>query len=285
MTSDRVGEAVANSFPELLARTPSMLSKLDGGTLDEIAVASLAARFGDYALARDWHSTLMSQFSEHVNRRHDHRCRIKLVPVAGHEPSEVRTYFFDAYVDLRYNTTLTQSVFQFGVVPDVTEYEREIEHGGWEFLAIAEPTIELPVLDERVFHLERLRINGASLDIESRLADDRVSYIARGDALDELVGSDVVIDYEYRLKVQKRSHVYVQYVEVPTRNVSIEFDVGQTDIQFVNVFDFFVGRDSPLITPPESAKLTRSVQIELNEWVFPKSGVLFGWVSADEMSR
>ena len=85
--------------------------------------------------------------------------------------------------------------------------------------------------------------------------------------------------------MEKSGHVYMYTVVCPTRNVTVEFDYALADIGFINVFDFFVSHRSPSIRMSRTADGPRSVEVEINDWVLPKSGVLFGWVLNSEMTE
>jgi hypothetical protein len=270
-------DALATAIPKSLAARPEALSSLSVETLDDLAASALGARLQQPELAAEWYRSAVAQLARHEHHQRNYRCKITLETPIKRESAAVRHLYFDAHVHLRYEATLYRTHFTFSVVPDSVQYERR-QFAGDELTAIAEPTPELPILDERVFRMKQVRVNGIKLVPMEPQSATHGRYSFAHDDLDALVGRDVVIEYSYQLKLQKLSHTYVQYIQVPTRGVAIEFDVSGVDVAVVNTFDFFVSQDAPLIRTHPSPSDPRKVEVELNEWVLPKSGVLFAWV-------
>jgi hypothetical protein len=59
---------------------------------------------------------------------------------------------------------------------------------------------------------------------------------------------------------------------------------ADTDIRYVNVLDFFVSRNKPAIAYIPSKQKPHRIEVEVNEWVFPRGGVVFAWVLRSEMT-
>jgi hypothetical protein len=205
-------------------------------------------------------------------------------PVSKSYDSTVREKYYESFVDMRYESPLLRTDHWFAAVTTIEEYNRILLDPGWELRVIRPPTRAFPAGDERAFTLHSMRINGIDLTVERATRDDIQAYVARNDDLVRLIGQRVTFEYRYSTKMEKTGHVYMQTVVFPTRNVTMEFDYGGVDIGRVNVFDFFVSRRMPSIRVARTPDDPRSVGVELNDWVFPKSGVLFGWVLASEMT-
>ena len=71
----------------------------------------------------------------------------------------------------------------------------------------------------------------------------------------------------------------------PTNGVSMEIDFAETEIVYMNVLDFFVSKEDPIIRYSPSLQSPHKIEVEVNEWVFPKGGVVFVWVLRPELSQ
>lgn len=68
----------------------------------------------------------------------------------------------------------------------------------------------------------------------------------------------------------------------PTKGVSIEVDFAETDVHYMNVNEFFVATENPIIRYSPSQKKPHKIEVELSEWLFPKGGVSFVWSTKPE---
>jgi hypothetical protein len=247
--------------------------------IDSMLVNGLEARLGDRALAKEAYLGLLQQLGSSQERSYNYRCKITMVPSADGD----RRYY-DAFVDLRYDTVLTRTSYWFTAVATLEEYNQLLTDRSWEVRWIVEPTVEYSQLDERVFDVQSVRIQGVGLDIERKERDGRKAFLATHDALGAFVGELVTVEYRFVVKLQKRAHVIMVNFVYPTRTAVVEFEYGLTDIYFVNVFDFFVSVQRPAIRRSPAGRDLKKIEVELNDWALPRSGVLFSWVLASEMS-
>ena len=70
---------------------------------------------------------------------------------------------------------------------------------------------------------------------------------------------------------------------MPTKSVSISFDFQNTDIHYVNVFDFFISHTPPLVLFSPNQKNPRKIEVNFSDWAFPMSGVIYNWVLEEEI--
>ncbi|MFI2637133.1 hypothetical protein ACH5A2_43620, partial [Streptomyces collinus] len=71
-------------------------------------------------------------------------------------------------------------------------------------------------------------------------------------------------------------------MEQPTRNVDIDLDYSDTDIDYINVLDFFVSSHKTRVEHMPPTVPERSISVSHDGWVFQRSGVAFVWVSNDQ---
>lgn len=283
--SDRLRSQLIDDFQRSLVVNPKFVKELmTDASLDRVILAGLERKVGDAALARESYENLLGQLLSYDRRFANYRCKVTMNPVGKSYDAAVSSLYYEAFVDLRYDTTLLRTDHWFAAVNDIEEYNRLLADPAWELRCVRPPTRTFPAGDERAFKLHFVRINGIDMRIEKAERDGFVGYAARHDDLAVLVGKQVTFEYRYSTKMEKTGHVYMQTVVVPTRNVVMEFEYGLVDIGRVNVFDFFVSRRTPSIKVIRGPDDPRSVGVELDDWVFPKSGVLFSWVLASEMA-
>ena len=282
--ADRMRAHLIEDIQRSLVLNPQSLKELvSDSVLDQVILAGLERKIGDAVLARESYENLLDRLLSYERRFTNYRCKITMGPVSkSYEPAVAERYY-EAYVDMRYDTPLLRTEHWFAAVNNIEEYNHLLLDPAWELRCIRPPTTRFPAGDEHAFTLHFFRINGIDMEITKAKRGGFAGYVARGDDLARLVGHQVTFEYRYSTKMEKTGHVYMQTVVVPTRNVTMEFEYGLVDIGRVNVFDFFVSRRPASIRVARSPDDPRSVGVELDDWVFPKSGVLFSWVLASEM--
>lgn len=283
--SGRLRAQLAQDTQRALVMNPQLIKELmNDSMIDQIVLAGLERKVGDALLARESYENLLAQLLGYDRKFTNYRCKITMTPISKSYDDTVSALYYEAYVDLRYDTQLLRTDHWFTAVNTIEEYNRLLLDPAWELRCVRPPTRTFPAGDERAFTLHFVRINGTDLAIGKGERDGFNGYVARQDDLANLVGNSVTFEYRYSTKIEKTGHVYMQNVIVPTKNVAIEFDYSLVDIGRVNVFDFFVSRRKPSIKMTRSPDDPRSVGLELDDWVFPKSGALFSWVLSSEMA-
>jgi hypothetical protein len=277
--SDRLRAQLIQDTQRALVVNPHFMKELmSEATLDQVILAGLERKIGDAQLARESYDNLLSQLLGYDRKFTNYRCKITMNPISKSYDEAVSGLYYEAY-----DTQLLRTDHWFAAVNNIEEYNRLLLDPAWEVRCIRPPTRTFPAGDERAFTFHFFRINGIDIKFEKAERNGFVGYVARRDDLAQLVGQQVTFEYRYSTKMEKTGHVYMQTVIVPTRNVAMEFDYSLVDIGRVNVFDFFVSRRVPSIKVTRTPDDPRSVGVELDDWVFPKSGALFSWVLASEM--
>jgi len=138
---------------------------------------------------------------------------------------------------------------------------------------------EFPKIDTTVFKVDKITVNSLELNINHQTeSNGNLLITCDHPELRKLLGQTVTVYYRYIAKLNKRGHLFTANVIVPTKNVVIELDYADTDIHYVNVLDFFVSTELPKITYLPSLAQAHKIEVEINEWAFPKGGVVFVWV-------
>lgn len=246
-------------------------------TLDRVMRNSLSLRLGDAEFATEVYDDVRDQAIQSAERWYDADVSISLTMVRDTPKGSVPLYV--ATVRWEYTVTPVHAVRRFAVVSDRAEYR--------ELAADPESTSTwfireehgLDAADRTSWELAQFSVDGEARTI--RRAERR-----SGQMYTVSIGQDVVaakqpvtVSYTYRALVPRRGHLLHLDMEAPTRNVAVQLDYSNTDIQYVNVLDFFVSSHKTRVEhmPPNVPE--KSVQVAHDGWVFQRSGVAFVWVN------
>lgn len=90
----------------------------------------------------------------------------------------------------------------------------------------------------------------------------------------------MTLAFTYRLMPpapNRWSHVDV---EQPNRGLGVELDCSDTDIAQVSVLDFIASSQKSIVTMTPTTVPGKTVGLEFDGWLMPKSGVAFVWTMA-----
>lgn len=190
--------------------------------------------------------------------------------------------FFDFHVEIRYEMMLRKSIFRLAAATGIATLKEMNADRAFDGCWLVAPSRPYTEISDELFLLEYMRIEDIDLDISSRREQDRLIYTAESSRLSALIGQRVGIEYRYRMKFDKRGHIFSMNVRVPTRRASYELDFAQSTIYHVNVFDYFVSGTPARIRAGAGASRRGAVEVEATDWVFRGGGVAFAWVLRHE---
>jgi len=256
--------------------------------VEEFIRTGLQIKLGDEQLGNDIYDGLLKKTVSYEERWSNYRHAATLTLINDPNVSEdIRSKYYQAYVNLRYETCLTKNKLQykFKCLSTIDEYNLSLRDGSIELRWLFEPTVEFPRVDESAFNVRYVTIDGLNLDRRVVDGNQGIEYVFEHSELVNKIDTIVTVNYQYEVKLQKRGHLMMITLVCPTKNISIEVDYASTDIHYMNVLDFFVSTENPSIryTPGFPSK-PRKVEVELEEWGFPKGGVVFVWVLSSEMT-
>lgn len=280
-----IGSEIARA---MLINRDVMKDILSSHVVDDVIRAGLEVRLGDAQLARDVYDSQLSQILTYKERRSNFRCNVYLAPLKnGGVSEEVKLKYYEAYIDVRYDAYLYLDAFHFTCVASIDDYWDLLRHSGHE-LWMTEPTREFPNLDVSVYDVESITVSTQTMNIPLNIRRETIGnqFVITADhvQLASMIGQQVKVYYRYKVKLQKRGHLFMTHIPCPTHNVVVELDYADTDIHFVNVLDFFGCKIKPRILYIPSEKKRHRVEVEANGWVLPMSGIVFAWVLRSEMT-
>jgi hypothetical protein len=257
--------------------------------IDERLVDLLEVRLNDRSLAQDAAKTMLMQLLTYPQRHIDYRLTATLtleehvdpVPIA----TSTSTLFYLAFIELHYMTTaLQRDRLVFIRVPTIADYNALLKDDMFEHRWVEEDHVENPISDPAGFSLEYAEVGGIALEIAEENNTHGRCLVGTDPSgrVSAMLGKPATIRYKYRVRVQRIGHLLMFNVQAPTRGVTIELDYAGTDIRHMNVYDFFDSPAKPTIRYLPTQTQAHRIEVRLDEWVFPKSGVVFGWVLSAE---
>jgi hypothetical protein len=186
--------------------------------------------------------------------------------------------FFNFSVEIRYETILRKSVFRYAAATTsraVRQIMADRAYDGCWLVAVAHPYTQL---EPELFSLDWMRVGEVDMEIVGRQDSGLLVHSAQSSELGSMIGTRVEIEYRYRMKFDKRGHIFSFNVRYPTRRASYEIDYSQSSIVHFNVFDYFMSSAPIRMRAAKDAARPGTVEIEAPDWVFPAGGVAFSWV-------
>lgn len=95
----------------------------------------------------------------------------------------------------------------------------------------------------------------------------------------------VTVSYSYRALASRHGHLLHVDVEQPTRGFKVDLDYSDTDISYVNLLDFIASGKRTRVSQTPRSVPGKSIGVEFDGWLLPRSGVAFAWVLQDELPK
>lgn len=243
--------------------------------LDQIISNSLALRLGDPAFAKEVYDDIRDQAIRASERWHDAQISIRLS--ADRRTRGPRAPVFVTTVEWEYTVIPKHSSRRFACVSNRAEY-RELGQDRADTSAwYLSPRTGYEAGSREGFELVQFCVNGEERTISraSRRTGQVYTVNIGKQAVDD--GLPVVISYMYRTVVSQHGHLLHFDLEQPTRGVDIQLDYSDCDIAYVNVLDFIASSRKTRVLHTPTTVPGRSVAVQFDGWVFPRSGVAFVW--------
>jgi len=271
-------DAVIDGFafkPDDLARvaTPEVL--------DQIITNGLAIRLGDESFASEIYTDLKQQAIGIPERLHNARAQIRLSLDSG--TSKGRAPMYVATVRWEFSVIPKYQTRRFVCLSDLEEFrdldQDTVATSAW----YVRPQPGVDASDKGIFELVDFTVDGEPRTIRRSTKHGAQTYTVSVGREAVAAAQPITIAYTYRTVVPIDGHLLQVRVDQPTRGLSIELDYGDCDIDRVNVLDFIASsRDTRVVQSPQTVP-GRSIGVEFDGWVFPRSGVAFVW--ADQALR
>lgn len=282
---DAVLEAFAANHQDLArVATPDML--------DGIIRNSLALRLNDAQFAGEIYDDIRDQAIGASERWHDASLSIELSPLPmgkgapkGSTRSGITGEFFAVTVRWEYKTVPTHVQRRFVCLSDRHEYGELAHERGATSAWYLKPGGHIDPSTPEAFELLRFAVNGDERPIRRAIRKKGQIYTATVGHEHVDAGQPVTISYTYRTITAQHGHLLFFDIEQPTKDLRVEFDYSGCGIASVSTLDLV-----PSVRPTHIEKTPAQlpdgvVRVDLDGWIFPRSGVAFVWTLVGEVDR
>lgn len=247
-------------------------------TLDQIITNSLGLRLDDRTFAEEVYADIKQQTVDIEERWEDASVFINVVP---HESAKG---YFTVIARWEYSVTPRHLQRRFLCFGDRQEYVEVAQSrsaaSAWYF----KPDEHFSAKDEEAFKLLNFAVNGKERSIKrsSRKAYQEYSVSVGADVIE--AAEPVTISYTTSTVTKANGHLLFFEIEQPTNGINVSFDYTGTDIASVSAIDLVQSmRPSRIEHTPEEVQ-PKTLRVEIDGWVFPRSGVAFVWTLTRELS-
>jgi hypothetical protein len=134
------------------------------------------------------------------------------------------------------------------------------------------------------FELLRLTVNGETRPIRRAARKAGQIYTASIGADVVAAGEPVTISYTYRTVTTQAGHLLFFDIEQPTRNLRVDLTYAGCGIDHISALDLVPTIRPTRIDRPPASLPPNNVRVEVDGWIFPRSGIAFVWTLEGEMS-
>jgi hypothetical protein len=250
--------------------------------LDQIISNSLALRLGDEQFASEIYTDIRDQAILASERWYDASLSIdlSLPDVSGMGPkagAKHRATYFDVTVRWEYVTTPRHTQRRFVCLSDRDEYAELAHERGGTSAWFLKPTGGIEASSQQAFELLRFAVDGEERPIRRSARKEAQTYTAAVGEEVVRAGMPTTITYTYRTLTRQDGHLLFFDIEQPTRDLRIDFDYSGTGIESVSTLDLVPTVRPTRIERPAASMPGEVIRVDLDGWIFPRSGVAFVW--------
>lgn len=285
--SARAANLLAEYESRLVGRLPQLLSVGDQATVDAIArtaspeqlrslgVKALGAALGSPPIVEASVRHLSERLAESQEVWHGLRIHMSMRPTI--HPQDTDSSYFDINIIASFSSADLGPV-ALVCTSDIEEYRNLVASGRYVWVWYHEPTKQFPKATHDVFSLVECIVNGKA----SETGYSETGNTAYYQALKSWPEAD---NYEVRVtlraRIQRRGHCLYFNVPRVCDYVRYDYDYSGCGVAFVTVLDALGAPRRPVIERLPGAN--ERVVVEMGDWTFPNSGVVFVWVLEAEM--
>lgn len=282
---DAVLEAFAASHEDLeRVATPQLL--------DQIVCNSLGLRLQDAQFASEIYEDVRTQAVEAGERWYDAEVAIHVQPLAmascaakSGTSASAHPPLFSVTVRWEYTVVPRYAERRFHATSDRAEYADITAEGGVTSAWYVKPKPGIDAGTKDAFELLQFTVNGGDHSIRRAAQAASQTFTAHVGADLVEANAPVVISYTYQTVTEQSGHLLYFDVEQPTRNIRFSFDYGACEMSDVRVLDLIGSRRKTRIERSPEGACGRTVHVDFDGWVFPRSGVAFVWTLTKELQH
>lgn len=273
-----------DNLKKILLLNPEILNNFIGKTekLNEIIKTILGVKLKNEGMGSELHDSIITEICSYTEYYYNFTNDIHL-----RECSDFPEYF-DVISDLKYKTKLRNRTFIFGRTTDIQVHDSILKKGQNLYTFYLPESHCFPKGSKDAFDVLKFSINNIEIEKKEITNKDGIYEIIfqLPKSLRKYMNKKVLIQYSVRNKVSKIGHVLYYNAIKPTKGMNISVDGSETSINRIRAYDYIVSKQTPIITYDNNDPLlsrTVRVYIDEEEWVFPKSGIVFSWNLKEEL--
>lgn len=280
----KIVDSVIFEIPRALILNKDVQTRLLTGNneLLESAIRNfLGLRLGNEVMGAGLYEGILSKTLSYPERYLDFRNEIILTSITDASiPEVVRKRFYNVTLNIRYRTKLQAEEIRFARALDTDEYNARMRDLKYRYVLLFPQDRHFPV-DQPIMELTSFKINGIELPPESSAEKGAQEWIIGKPALMQWIDKEVTIQYSITTKTYRYGHSFTASIVTPTLKSLFIFNFAKADIAHASAYDFFVSSKPPVVyrTPTHNPQM---LVVELDEWAFPKGGVVFSWTLEEE---
>jgi hypothetical protein len=281
---DAVLEAFAANHDDLKRiATPEML--------DQLISNSLALRLHDEQFAHEVYTDIRDQAVSAKERWYDASLSIDLAPhpmgrgsakSTGSRSRHTRLYF-SVTVRWEYTTTPAHAHRRFVCLSDRDEYAELLQDSDATSAWFINPASDVDPMAPESFELLRFTVDGEERPIRRTTRKAAQIYTASLGAEALRAEKPVTVAYTYRTLMAQDGNFLFFDIEQPTRDLNVTFDYSGCGIANVSTLDLVPSVRPTRIEAPPDAGADETVRVDIDGWIFPRSGVAFVWTLEREV--
>lgn len=247
--------------------------------LEDIILTALQTSLSDDQMGEGIFNGLIRKAIAYEERWSNYRYEIFIEDIRDEKiPVDIRREYFDAIMQISYNTVLRKTRFIFTCVSTLDQFNEFIRNTDYEVKWLLPPSDVIKYPDETTFQVQNITVDDVPLEIAPDIKQDgRIEIICDKPDLASKIGQNVTISYAFKVKAEKTGKFISTTVIYPTYDVTIEFNFAKASISYVDVLDYFVSARKPSIKYIPNIDNPYKISVQLKEWAFPKGGAVFVW--------
>ncbi|MBF6299093.1 hypothetical protein IU459_16305 [Nocardia amamiensis] len=255
--------------------------------LDEIIANSLAMRLKDRELARELYTDIRDQAVQSIERWHDVKLSVRITTPTSNTAHAVSTDPSGLVITVRqeYTTVPSGTLRRFVSVSDADEYRALTHDPASTFAWYYNPTSGIDAGAKEAFELVQFTVDGEERAIRRSARKGAQTYTVDLGLPDSDRTRPRTLAFTYRLQPAPQSRWLQFTVDQPSRGINIDLDYSDTDIAYVNLIDFIASSHKTVVTKSPDTVPGRTIGLQFDGWIMPRSGVAFVWVKNDEVHR
>jgi hypothetical protein len=223
-----------------------------------------------------------------TERWHDAEMSIELRPSSGPPPTGSAVQpapgpFFSVTVRWEYTVIPAHPQRRFVCLSDRAEYVELAGERNDTSAWYLRPETGVDPSTREAFELLRFTVDGQERPIRRAVRKGGQMYTASIGTEAVTAGKPVTISCTYRTITGQADHLLFFDIEQPTRGLRVEMDYGGCAIASMAALDLVPTIRPTRIDRPPAVLDQDSVRVEVDGWVFPRSGVAFVWTLEGEL--